>query len=208
MVRIRWRVFLRHWYLPGLTAAVILVLVPRVGAADRTGSFRVAADHPLPTENQGPRFGALGPGRPMPAPEGPAPGATVPAPAPGAPPAMPAPAPNIWGGCYYDLRGNWRLTGFETAPSAYPYTGELHIRQYGSWLQITQDGGALSYYGQCIGDSIELDAYQGAQFIGYENGHVGWGGRWGGLRVQLEWVTWTPDYATGHETWQRLFVGP
>ena len=152
---------------------------------------------------------------------------TLPAPAPGpyaAPPPgpeyAPPPAPDRWGGCDYDLRGTWQITGRQTSPYSYSYSARIHVRQYRGWLQIDQPEDGLSYYGVCRGNSIQLDVYSGSQFIGYEDGTISyryegrpralacpapwcdWG--WGrGARVTADWVSFVPGFASGHETWHR-----
>jgi hypothetical protein len=75
--------------------------------------------------------------------------------------------------------------------------------QYGSWLQATetQAAGQTQYYGQCLGDAVQFDVYANGQFIGYQSGAVGPGGRWGPARISFNWATWTPNYAAGTEHW-------
>jgi hypothetical protein len=162
-----------------------------------------------PTTNQGPRFGQWGPGQPPPAPELPQ--------VQMAPPAMPAPAmpppptPNNWGGCNYNLSGYWAITGHQNAPYYRAYTSGATISQYGNWLRIDQPDGGYTYYGQCNGNSIELDVYQGGQFVGYENGVIDWSGgaweRWRSPRIRAWWQSFVPLSASGQETWHRAFLG-
>jgi hypothetical protein len=172
------------------------------------------AQTPPPPTNEGPRFGQWGPGQAPPAPEGPAPGAppsvqvappAAPPPQPGLPP--PAPQPNWWGGCNFDLRGTWFVEGRQDQPWYRPYTTTLNVNQYANWLRIDQPDAGYTYYGQCNGNSISLDVYQGSQFIGYENGVADWGGgayaRWGGPRVRASWQTFVPSSSSGTETWHR-----
>lgn len=193
----------QQWLLS--TAAALAIAAGTVGAA-------MAQDPP--TANQGPQFGAeWGPGRQAPAPQidaAPEPGALG-APSPGgvgAPaPQAPAPAPDRFGGCNYNLAGSWRLEGWETQPTAFNYSASLQVQQYGQWLQAQQQqgGSTLQYYGRCNGNSIQLDVYSGGQFIGYQYGNVDWGGRIGAMRAQFNWNTWTPNYSSGNESWQRVF---
>ncbi|HZU04782.1 MAG TPA: hypothetical protein VFB73_02320 [Chloroflexota bacterium] len=172
-----------------------------------------------PTTDQGPRFGQWGPGLAPPEPEGPAgpdvagpraPGAAPEAPAPLYAPPGPAdaPAPERWGGCNYDLRGSWQVTGRQTEPYPYAYTARIHVRQFRQWLQIDQPDDGVSYYGVCRGDTIELDVYLWGRFVGYQDGVIsaGWGGPWApgrGLRVRAEWVMFAPGHAAGYEIWRR-----
>ena len=187
-----------------LAAAAALLLAP---------SAALAQTQP-PTTNEGPRFGQFGPGQAPPAAEGPAPGAPpsvgaappqAAPPAPGVPP--PSPNPNWWGGCNFDLRGSWNVDGRQDQPWYRPYTTNLIVYQYANWLRIDQPDAGYTYYGQCNGNSISLDVYQGAQFIGYENGVADWGGgywnRWGGPRVRATWRTFVPNLSYGTETWHR-----
>ena len=173
------------------------------------------AQDPLPSANQGPRFGQWGPDRSPPAAEGPVAGATAPmeshrlgAPGPGPGAAAPAPAPHVWGGCNYGLSGTWAYHGEETSPAAFLYSGQAQVTQYGHWIQSTEiqqgSGAVTNYYGQCTGSSIHFDVYQGSQFIGYQNGSVTWSPRFG-LRAQFHWVTWDPStgqQASGTESWR------
>jgi hypothetical protein len=194
-----------------------------------------------PSNDQGPRFGQWGPGQSAPAPEGPA-GGEAPstqrdAPAPGAqpdaarpgfpgsspyaaPPAFPGPAlppaPDRWGGCNYDLRGNWQISGRQTDPYPFSYSSWVQVRQFRNWLQIDQPEDNLSYYGVCRGDYIELDVYAGGRFVGYEDGVVsgnsgggtpwsrmGFNPRWGSTRIRAEWTSFFGGFASGRETWYR-----
>jgi hypothetical protein len=196
----------RHRWLGGLAAGLIL-------SASLSGAVVAQQEEP-PTQNQGPMFGQWHPGATPPAAANPVvepedrdtrPGALG-APAPGAPaPAPPPPAPNQWSGCNYNMSGTWYLSGWETQPTAFHYTGTLQIQQYGQWLQVTQEqGGAITqYYGQCTGNQLRLDVYSGGQFIGYQYGYLDWGGRWGAMRAHFNWNTWAPNYATGNENWSR-----
>ena len=114
-----------------------------------------------------------------------------------------APAPNWWGGCNYDLRGNWRITGTQTQPYRYTYTAAIQVRQYGPWLQITQPEDNISYYGRCTGHSIQLDVYSGGRFIGYEIGTVSVSGPGWEMSMRAVWAEFTPSYIAGHATGQR-----
>jgi hypothetical protein len=168
-----------------------------------------------PASNEGPRFGQWGPGQAPPTAEGPeasappsmraAPPPSAAPPRPGLPP--PAPNPNWWGGCNFDLRGSWFVDGRQDQPGYRPYTTNLNVTQYANWLRIDQPDAGYTYYGQCSGNSITLDVYQGSQFIGYENGTADWGGgayaRWGGPRVRASWQTFVPSSSYGTETWHR-----
>ncbi|HZR98665.1 MAG TPA: hypothetical protein VFE37_08165 [Chloroflexota bacterium] len=196
-----------HRAYPRALALALVVLLGLSGTALAQGT---------PSGDQGPRFGQWGPGRPPPAAEGPtaapppgapAPGTLPQAPAPSAPGApAPAPAPNYWGGCNWDLRGTWRVTGRQNTPTFRMYRTTAHIQQYGNWLQIEQDDG-VSYYGQCNGNGIQLDVYSGDQFIGYQDGSFNYFGggwdRWNLARIQFSWQTYVPSYAAGNETWHR-----
>ncbi len=235
---------------------IVAVLLAAAGTADARS---LDQDGPTPpTSDQGPRFGNWGPGQAPPAPEGPAggdsqaptapnqpggqpnaapnaaPSAPAPYAAPGPNPALPpAPAPDRWGGCNYDLRGSWQIMGAQTRPYQRPYSSNIRVRQYRNWLQIDQPQDNVSYYGQCSGDQITLDVYQNGQFVGYQDGSIGrtagwdsgpwassapgnspdWSGPrprfrpdWGpgqGQFVSGSWVMFTPNYAAGQETWVR-----
>lgn len=195
----------------GLALALGAALAWTAGAAtttraqDATAPDRVAAQE-LPTTNQGPQFGEWGPGRSAPgaAPLVPPPHAAAPGvPAPGA--AVPGvPAPD-WGGCNYNLAGNWLVSGQEATPTAFLYDGSVSVTQYGPWLQAveTQSGGQTYYYGRCTGNEVRFDVYAGGQFIGYQAGFAVPGGRWGPVRVNFSWATFVPQYATGTEHWRR-----
>jgi len=192
--------------LSALSLALVLLAGP---------SGAVAAQESPPSTNSGPQFGQWGPGRQAPEPEGPSPGAPPPAqtgrlgaPAPGAPPTAPAPAPNTWGGCNYDLSGGWHYDGREVSPWPFDYSGDAQVTQYGGWLQATDtqsgSGAQTNYYGRCTGNQIRFDVYQGPQFVGYQYGDISWSPRFG-LRVQYNWVTWDPttgQQANGTESWR------
>ena len=188
----------RLWRLPLVSALVAAAIV---------AGGTVLAQEPPPTVNTGPRFSNWGPGMAAPAPEGPVPGATVPAPSGrfGAP----APAPNVWGGCNYELRGTWQYSGEEVQPTAFLYSGEVHVTQYGSWLHAretqSETGAVTNYFGPCTGGTIQFDVYQAGHFIGYQNGAISWGPR-PGLRASFVWTTFDPTTdqpATGREHWNR-----
>jgi hypothetical protein len=184
-----WRLA-RHTLLVGLVVASALA----TGTAAR-------AQQP-PTADQGPRF-TWGPGQPPPQPEGPAGGDVAPA-APGPRPEYaPPPGPDRWGGCNHDLRGSWDVEGRQTAPWPYRYDATVFVRQFRGWLQVEQQQDGVSYYGVCRGDTVQLDVYYQGRFIGYQDGTLHGGGRWGGRRIRFEWTTFTPYYATGQETWRR-----
>lgn len=180
-----------------------------------------------PTSDQGPRFNNWGPGQAAPDAEGPAGGesaapSTAPgpsgraAPAPGSPSYAPAPAPapapnpDRWGGCNYDLRGNWSVDGRQNDPWSYQYSANVYVRQFRGWLQIEQPQDGVSYYGVCRGNDVQLDVYVNGRFAGYQDGSVSGGGGggsrfWngGGLRLRAEWATFAPSYAAGVESWRR-----
>lgn len=166
-----------------------------------------AAQQP-PTSDQGPRFN-WGPGQPPPQPEGPAGGdALPPAPPAGRAPAprpeyAPPPGPDRWGGCNHDLRGSWNVDGRQTEPWPYRYDATVYVRQFRGWVQVEQPQDGVSYYGVCWGDTVQLDVYYQGRFVGYQDGTVHGGGRWGGRRIRFEWTTFTPYYAAGQETWRR-----
>ena len=179
----------------GVVAAVVALVLATSPAL---------AQAPLPTTNEGPQFGAWGPGREAPTVEGPVGMAAPPPVRPGLPP---PPTPRVWGGCNWDLRGNWNVSGRQDQPSYRPYATSLNVAQYGHWLRIDQPDAGYTYYGQCNGNQISLDVYQGPQFVGYEAGTVDWGGgyfeRWGGARVRANWQSFVPGPAGGSETWHR-----
>jgi hypothetical protein len=195
----------------GLAAAILasVVLSPSVAVAQE----------PLPGADQGPRFGQWGPGRPAPAAEGPVgtPPPGLPAPRPGGlglpPPSQPPPQPqpNYWNGCNYGLSGAWEITGRQDVPYYRAYSTTVSIQQYGNWIQVNQPDAGYTYYGQCNGNNISLDVYQGSQFIGYENGFVDWSGgvwnRWGGPRIRANWRSYLPTGTmAGTETWHRQLL--
>jgi hypothetical protein len=178
----------------------VLMLAGVVLAA--AGGAALAQD--VPVTNQGPRFGHWGPGAPPPAAGGPV-GAPPPTmPRPGLPP---PPQPNYWGGCSWGLQGNWQITGHQNAPYYRAYTTDVIIYQYGNWLRVDQPDAGYTYYGQCTGDSIELDVYAGSQFVGYENGTVDWSAgawqRWRGPRIRAYWQSFVPSPLSGTESWHR-----
>ncbi len=182
-------------------------------------TIAVAQDQP-PTTNDGPRFGAWGPGQAPPAAESAPPPATAAPESPGlrmAPPGQPAqpqlpppPNPNNWGGCNYYIGGNWQIAGTQQSPYYRAYTSSVNISQYGSWLRVDQPDAGYTYYGQCNGGNLQLDVYQGSQFIGYENGTIGWGGgsweRWRAPRIRAWWQSFVPTPASGQESWTRGYL--
>jgi hypothetical protein len=99
-------------------------------------------------------------------------------------------------GCNFDLRGNWWSEGrFSNAPFS-PYSVGVFVRQYrGGWLQVEQDDGT-TMFGRCLGSRIEMDAYNGSRYVGYQNATVssdGWS-------VDASWRTFN---GAGRETWYR-----
>ena len=141
------------------------------------------------SDTPGPQFSNWGPGMAAPEEEGfgqsspsasgGAPGAPSSAAAPYAapPPGGGAPAPYP-GGCQYDLRGAWWNRGQQTSGGYRPYTSTVYVRQYRIWIQAQQDDGT-SYYGQCIGNRLQLDVYRGYQYVGRQSGTVS-GNYWPG----------------------------
>ena len=188
-----------------LAAAATLAMLPRGVTAQE-----------VPQANTGPQFGAWAPGHAAPGgaqqvepplaayPGGPGLGAAAPAPAPAPGPGVGAPPPN-WGGCNHNLSGAWAASGQETSPAYFAYDGNVSVVQYGNWVQATetQGWGQTQYYGQCMGDSVRFDVYANGRFIGYQNGVVQAGGRWGWPRINFNWATWAPGYAVGTEHWRR-----
>ncbi len=239
---------LRHLCLLGALLATLAASTPAASAqtppsSDQGPRFGQWGPGQAPPDAEGPA-GADAPTPPNTAPaygSGPEPGARSAAPdtgrsaapdggrpfaAPGAPglalPPAPGPAPDRWGGCNYDLRGSWQISGRQTDPYPYSYSSWVHVRQFRSWLQIEQPDDNLSYYGICRGDTIELDVYAGGRFVGYEDGVVtssgGWSesaspwgrarfGPWSppssGMRVRAEWTSFFGPFASGNETWYR-----
>ena len=173
-------------------AAVLLVAASAVAVL----AGGVAAQQ-SPSTNSGPQFGEWGPGRGAPGgePQLPSPtGGNLGAAAPGAP----APSPSF-GGCSFNLGGSWAASGEETNPTAFLYTGSVNVTQYGRWLQATETQGMAQtqYYGRCNGESVTFDVYSDGQFIGYQNGTVQPGGRFGAQRISFNWSTWAPSTGAG-----------
>jgi hypothetical protein len=156
----------------------------------------------VPENNTGPQFGEFRPGAGPPAGAAPVHPATLGAPAPGAPaPGVPSPA---WGGCNWNLSGNWVSSGQENVPTYFTYDGTVSVQQWGPWLQATetQSGGQTQYYGRCNGNSVRFDVYANGQFIGYQGGTFQASSRFGS-RADFSWSTWAPDFASGVEHWRR-----
>jgi hypothetical protein len=135
-----------------------------------------------------------------------------------------APIPS--GGCQYDLRGNWLNDGRQTSGGYRAYSASVYVRQYRNWIYGQQDDGT-GYYGQCIGNRLRFDVYQGYQFMGRQEGTVT-GSPWiypsplygdpaqpyaapapvappppgggAGMQASFTWNTW---YGSGTETWRR-----
>ncbi len=132
---------------------------------------------------QGPRLPFIGPSTPPPDPEGPPRDTST----------LP---PGRTARCRWDLRGAWEVSGRQTDPSASTYRAQLNLRQYGNYLTADKSGQAITYYGVCSGDRVELDAYSGDQLVGAYTGTVSGNGR----RIESTWVLYTPDYSAGYET--------
>jgi hypothetical protein len=191
-------------------AGVALLVAAGTALAALPGA---ATAQDVPGDNSGPRFAEWGPGHAAPS------GAQQVAPMQAAPPGaaapgMTAPPPGgvgmpspSWGGCNHNLAGSWAASGEETRPTAFLYDGNVSVLQYGSYLQATETGntGQTQYYGRCQGNALQFDVYSNGQFIGYQNGTVGPGGRWGAIRISFNWVSWMPNYAAGTEHWRRAF---
>ena len=212
-----------------LTACAVLLLVPTgVGAQGSQG---------------GPQFPNWGPGMSPPDQEGPdvttpssgasggpsdsaqtyggyaAPNAVAPV----------APVP-IYSGCQYDLRGTWWNDGRQTTPDYRPYSAYVYVRQYRSWILAQQDDGT-GYYGQCLGNRILFDVYNGYAYVGRQSGTVSGYFRPVPLPGRLyddsavapysmppvtvpstnplrASFTWSSFYGSGAETWQLSYGGP
>jgi hypothetical protein len=198
------------------------------------------------TAQSGPQFGNWGPGMAPPDSEGVDPsatsgagGGTYGAAAPyGAVAPDAAMAPGfLVRGCPYDLRGTWRNQGTQSS-GAYgasrSYSTTVSVRQFRSWIQAQQDDGT-SYYGQCLGNRLQFDMYNGLQYIGRQDGTV-YGSSWfapgplygdavqpaagaapapgssyiarPGLSASFTWTSW---YGSGSETWTLttgVYPGP
>jgi hypothetical protein len=179
---------------PVLAAAALLI---------GTGGIATAAVlSQVPETNTGPQFGNFHPNA------GPPPGAAAVHPAPLGAPAPGAPSPGVpspaWGGCNWNLSGNWVSSGQESQPTYFTYDGTVSVQQWGPWLQATetQGGGQTQYYGRCNGDQVRFDVYANGQFMGYQVGDVQQSARWG-ARLDFSWSTWAPGFASGVEHWRR-----
>lgn len=98
--------------------------------------------------------------------------------------------------CRWDLRGAWDANGRQTDPTANTYQAQLTFRQYGNYLMAVKSNQAITYYGVCSGDRLELDAYSGDQLVGAYTGTVSGNGR----RIESTWVLYSPEYSAGYET--------
>ncbi len=151
---------------------------------------------PGATAQSGPQFGNWGPGMAPPDSEGVDPNAgsassgygsvlqqpLPPGMAPGiAPDSAMAPANGLLvRGCPYDLRGVWRNEGRQYAygysGSSRSYTATVSVRQFRTWIQAQQDDGT-AYYGQCLGNRLVFDMYNGSLYVGRQEGTI-YGSTW------------------------------
>jgi hypothetical protein len=168
----------------GIVLALGSLLCLSSSALAQQAPTTAAASGPsLSPGGQGPRFPFVGPSAPPPDSEG------------GARDASSLP-PGRTARCRWDLRGVWDSRGRQTDPTASNYSGTLNVRQYGNYLIVERSSDSLTYYGVCSGDRVELDAYNGDQFVGAYTGTVSANGR----RAEGTWVLYSPDYRAGYET--------
>jgi len=209
----RWRAV----YLSGLILSGILLLWPMAAAAQDGPQFSGWGPGMTPPDQEGVDVGA------SPAQSGAPDSAIAPSTAPGAnAPAPNAVAPNPVRGCPYDLRGYWRNDGRQTSSPFNSYSASVYVRQYRTWIQAQQNDGT-SYYGQCIGNQLQFDVYNGYQFMGRQYGTItGFGPPVpvpysgdaaapsaaaappppGGSNLRASF-SWTTFYGSGTESWSR-----
>ena len=118
---------------------------------------------------------------------GPAGGVPLP-PAPGPPPGVPEGPPlvlpsvpyfppvpvRVPPSCEWYLAGTWVAEGEYTAGrlAGQTYRTTVEFRQFGSHLVGTQADDALTYYGRCTGDAVELEVWAGWDFSGRQVGRI------------------------------------
>jgi hypothetical protein len=171
----------------GVAVGLMLLLLPTVAVAQ-----------------DGPQFPSWGPGMSPPDQQGAdttSPGQTAPygagneaapyaAPAPDAA----APVPIRTNACSYDLRGYWNNDGRQTTGyDRRSYSATVTVSQYGVWIRADQNDGN-SYYGQCIGNRVQFDVYNGFQYVGRQYGTIT------GYRV-LTPVPLYPNYGPGPDVY-------
>ncbi|MBX5492805.1 MAG: hypothetical protein IRZ14_16765 [Chloroflexi bacterium] len=110
--------------------------------------------------------------------------------------AVPAPP------CDWYLAGMWESDSGPVAPGepATPVSpASLTFRQFGSYLVGTHADETITYYGRCTGDHVDLEVWNGWEFVGRQVGRIAPDGQ----SITLTWVEWGGTSREAPET----FIG-